>query len=221
MPEELEGQEALEETQEEATESTAEAEEEPKVVPVRVVKELRDELRQAKEDGALTRLEMNKLMSEYQKLIQGQANTFQQTQAKLDPEVQEAIAPYFKPVLAEIESLKGTLKNVSSENSQLKAERYIEKNAPFIPEIREELLKELQSLPKDEQDEIYANPRELVRFAKMVHRLKGGTSQSKEAMRSRAKTETGVTPNRSQTPRPAEMSDADRLKWMRANGWSV
>jgi len=215
MPEEFEEQEIVETPEVEAP-PEVEAEEEPKV-PVRVVKELREELRQAKEDGNLTRQQMSRLMSQYEEAIR--SKTPVEPQPDLDPEVLKLLKPYLKPFEEEIVRTKAELNDLKADKEQGKAERYIEKNLPNLEEIRAELLKEIQSYSSEEQNEILGNPREIVRIGKMISRLKGTTSTVKGENRSRARAETGTTSTRAESNRAAEMNEEQFNAFLRKQGY--
>jgi len=210
MPEEFEEQISTEETEVE-TESKVEAEEEAKV-PIKVVQELRDELRQAKEDGNLTRQQLANLMSEYQNAIR--QNRPVEVQPDLDPEVLKLLKPYLQPVLKEMEMTKSELQAIKEKTGQSDAERYIERNLPNLDEIREDILKDIQSYSPEEQKEILANPREIVRIGKTINRLKGVTTSSKAENRSRARSETGTTSTRTEAD---SSMDAKVQAWLKAN----
>jgi len=215
MPEEFEEQEVTETTEVE-TPPEAEAEEEAKV-PIRVVKELRDELRQAKEDGYMTRQQMTRLMSDYQEAIR--TKTPIEPQPDLDPEVLKLLKPYLKPFEEEIGRTKAELATFKASREQSEAERFIEKNLPNLEEIRTELLKEIQSYSKDDQNEILANPREIVRIGKMISRMKAGTSTVKTENRSRARAETGSTQTTRDSNRAAEMNEEQFNAFLRKQGY--
>ena len=210
MPEEFEEQVSTEETEVE-TESKVEAEEEAKV-PIKVVQELRDELRQAKEDGNITRQQLASLMSEYQNAIR--QNRPVEVQPDLDPEVLKLLKPYLQPVLKEVEMAKSELQAIKEKTGQSDAERYIERNLPNLDEIREDILKDIQSYSPEEQKEILANPREIVRIGKTINRLKGVTTSSKAENRSRARSETGTTSTRTEAD---SSMDAKVQAWLKAN----
>lgn len=210
MPEEFEEQISTEETEVE-TESKVEAEEEAKV-PIKVVQELRDELRQAKEDGNITRQQLASLMSEYQNAIR--QNRPVEVQPDLDPEVLKLLKPYLQPVLKEVEMAKSELQAIKEKTGQSDAERYIERNLPNLDEIREDILKDIQSYSPEEQKEILSNPREIVRIGKTINRLKGVTTSSKAENRSRARSETGTTSTRTEAD---SSMDAKVQAWLKAN----
>jgi len=214
MPEELESEQGILDTPETVTESKVEAEEESRV-PVSVVKELREELRQAKEDGNLTRRQMTQLMSQYQESLR--SNKPMEPEADLDPEVLKLLRPYLKPVQEELSQTRRELEAIKAGKQQSDAERYIEKNLPNLSEIREDLIKELSSYSQEEQAEIYSNPREVVRIGKMLTKLKFGTTAAKGESRSRARSESGSTSTRPD----AENANVDAKveAWMKANGF--
>jgi hypothetical protein len=211
MPEELENEQVTTETEETKVESKVEAEEEQRV-PVSVVKELRDELRQAKEEGNLTRREMSKLMSDYQAALQKQEP--KTPKAPKDPEVASLIDPYLEELREELRATKEKVSKFEESQGQSAAERYIEKNLPNLNEIREDILKEIQSYSQDEQKEVLANPREIVRIGKMLTKLKTGTTSSKSENRSRARAETGSTSTRLES---GTDTDAKVQQWLERN----
>lgn len=210
MPEEFEEPISTVETEVE-TDPKVEAEEEAKV-PIKVVQELRDELRQAKEDGNITRQQLASLMSEYQNAIR--QNRPVEVQPDLDPEVLKLLKPYLQPVLKEMEMTKSELQAIKEKTGQSDAERYIERNLPNLDEIREDILKDIQSYSPEEQKEILANPREIVRIGKTINRLKGVTTSSKAENRSRARSETGTTSTRTEAD---SSMDAKVQAWLKAN----
>lgn len=206
MPEDLDNLELQEpqdaEPQEsEGEEASAPAKEENRV-PVRVVKELRDELRQAREDGLMTRKQLNSLMSEYSRLAKGQT---EDPQENLDPEIQKLIKPYLRPLQSELEDLKQSRSDLNEELRALRAERYIEANVPNLNALRPHIAKFIQSeYTPEEQAEL--TPKEVVRIAKLV-----SATTAKSVSRSMAKAESGTTPTRTDGLRPSDLS-GDKLQ---------
>ena len=220
MPEEFEEQQETLETQANDT-PPVEAEEEPKVVPVHVVKELREELRALKENERLTRNQFSSLMTEYQKLASGETNKAREMTAELDPEIQEALQPYLQPVREQLQTALTELNQVKQSRAQMENERYLEKNIPNLNEIRGDLIAYLQTLPEDVQDAYARNPKTLVPLANALFPSKKGAQEARGAMRSMAKTESGVTPTRSATSRPADLEGPALEKYLREHGWNV
>lgn len=223
MPEEFENQEVQETEEQEQVESTeVEAKEEPRV-PLHEVQELRKRLERAEESDLMTRSQLAQLMTEYQKMASGQVNKVQEMQAKLDPEVRALMEPYMdvflSPVKNELESTKAKLAEVERSKQQIEAERYIERNVPNLHEIRPALIKHLQSYSPEEQAEIAANPREVVRIAKMLTQLEGGKQGTKSMSRSMARTETGTTSTRSESDRPSNLKGDAWTKYLQDNGF--
>ena len=210
MPEELENQDA--EVQELENPSEVEAKEEQRV-PLSELLELRAELKQAKEEGNLTRQQMAKLMSDYQVALHNMKPVV--PKAEKDQGVADLLDPYLEELREENRAIKEKLSAFESTTQQSAAERYLERNIPNLEEIRPDLLKEIQSYSREEQTEILANPREIARIAKMVTRLKAGKSTVQTENRSRARTETGSTSTRLE-PDSASV-DAKVAKWMKDN----
>jgi len=210
MPEEFENQDSSEEIVVE-TESKVEAEEE-KRVPLSELLELRAELKQAKEDGNYTRQQMARLMSDYQEALR-QAKPKEQ-EISPDPEIAAAIRPYLKPIEERAIRAEERAERLERETLQAKAERLIEKELPNIKDIRGEILKEIQSYSDEEQQEILANPREVVRIGKMINRSKGIKDEAVSSSRSRAKGESGSTPTRLDADSSV---DAKVAAWLKAN----
>lgn len=217
MPEEFEEQEVVE-TQEEPVDSEVEAKEEQRV-PVSVVKELRDELRQAREDSNLSRAQLTQLMGEYQKMVNGQRNKMEEIQEQLDPEVQKLLRPYLRPFESELEEVKKSKYQLESELNTLKAERYIQSNIENFSEIRPHLAKFIQSeYTAEEQADL--TPKEVVRIAKFVAKQQGIAAASKNVSRATARAESGTTSQRETgSGRVADLSGDKLRDYLRKNGF--
>lgn len=217
MPEEFDEQEVRETQEQEVVETEVEAEEQR--VPVHVVKELRDELRQAREESNLTRSQFTQLMSEYQKMVNGQKNRMEEVQENLDPEVQKLLKPYLRPVEEELRRTKAELEEVNRSRATIEAERYIERNVPNLNEIRPHLAKFIQSeYTPEEQAEL--TPKEVVRIAKFVAKQQGISATAKQVARSAARTESGSpTSNRNESVKPSELQGDKFTEYLKANGF--
>jgi len=214
MPEEFEGQEISENNEiENEIPSEVEAKEEARV-PVSVVKELRDELRQAKEAELLTRREMTNLMSEFQKMALGQANKANEMVQKLDPAVQAELEPYFAPLKNQIEEERKSRQALETELRTVKAKEYVYSNVPNFNELRPHIDKFIQSeYTADERADL--TPKELVRIAKFVAKQQNISATSKGVARSVAKTESGSSASRPESSSPNQ--DATLKAWMEKN----
>jgi hypothetical protein len=219
MPEEFDNLEvpnAPDEVDQESGEPEAEAE--GNRVPVRVVKELRDELRQAREDGLMTRQQLNNLMAEYTRLSKGQANRAEEAAEAVDPEVQKLIQPYLRPFKQELEDLKQSRSVLEDELRAVRAERFIENNVPNLNVLRPHIAKFIQAeYTPEEQAEL--TPKEVVRIAKLVAAQQGISATTKTVSRSMAKTEAGTTSTRTDASRPAEMSGEKLQAYLREKGF--
>lgn len=218
MPEEFEDQEVIQEnTEQEVVETEVEAEEQR--VPVHVVKELRDELRQAREESNLTRSQFTQLMSEYQKMVNGQKNRMEEVQENLDPEVQKLLKPYLRPVEEELRRTKAELEEVNRSRQTIEAERYIERNVPNIDEIRPHLAKYIQTKYSPAEQE-RLTPREVVLIAELVAAKQGISTTAKKVARSAARTESGSpTSNRTESVKPSELQGDKFTEYLKANGF--
>ena len=218
MPEEFEDQE-VQETQEQETQTQEVEAQEENRVPVSVVKELRDELRQARETLLLRDSQVTQLMSEYQKALNGQRNRVEEVQESLDPEVQKLLKPYLRPVEEELRRTKAELEEVNRSRATIEAERYIERNVPNLNEIRPHLAKFIQSeYTPEEQAEL--TPKEVVRIAKFVAKQQGISATAKQVARSAARTESGSpTSNRNDSVKPSELQGDKFREYLKANGF--
>lgn len=218
MPDEFEDQEITQETEEVVADTEVEAKEEQRV-PVSVVKELRDELRQAREDNNLSRSQFTQLMSEYQKMVNGQRNKMEEAQEQLDPEVQKLLKPYLRPFESELEEVKKSKFQLESELNTMRAERYIEKNIPNISELRPHLAKFIQSeYTPEEQSEL--TPKEVVRIAKFIAKQQGISATTKTVSRSMAKAESGTTTQRNESSgKPSDLQGEKFREYLKANGF--
>ena len=218
MPEEFEDQE-VQDTQEQETQTQEVEAQEENRVPVSVVKELRDELRQARETLLLRDSQVTQLMSEYQKALNGQRNRVEEVQESLDPEVQKLLKPYLRPVEEELRRTKAELEEVNRSRATIEAERYIERNVPNLNEIRPHLAKFIQSeYTPEEQAEL--TPKEVVRIAKFVAKQQGISATAKQVARSAARTESGSpTSNRNDSVKPSELQGDKFREYLKANGF--
>lgn len=221
MPEENEVKDN--EVLEQVEQSNVEAEEEAKV-PVRVVKELRDELRESKRQAG----ELQKLAMQYANLLQQNQQTPKAAvpEVEVDPEIDKLLKPhlskYIEPLKRELEEAKQTINQFGQTKKEIEAQRYIEQNLPNLNELRADIVREIESLPENEREEVLANPREIVRIGKYIERMKTGKTEAKSDMRSRAKAETGGgSTNRGATNTfdPATASQAEFQNYMRESGW--
>lgn len=202
--------------------SEVEAKEEPRV-PVHVVKELRDELRESKRQTA----ELQKVAMQYAAMLQQNNQQPKQVQPEpeTDPEIDKLLRPhlnkYIAPIQKELEEAKLALQQFGQTKTQLEAERYIERNLPNLEDIRQDIIKEIESLPDNEKEEVLNNPREIVRIGKWLTRMKSGTTTAKSDMRSRAKAETGAgaPTNRSTDVDPTSLSDKEFKAFLAEQGW--
>ena len=160
------------------------------MVPRAVLDELRDELRQAREESNLRGSQFTQLMSEYQKMMNGQKNRVEEVQEDLDPEVKKLLKPYLRGFEDELRSTKAELEEVRRSRATMEAERYIERNVPNINELRPHVAKFIQTeYTADEQREL--TPKEVVRIAKFVAKQQGISASARQVARSAARTESG------------------------------
>lgn len=149
------------------------------------LKELRDTIRRQSEE-----LHQQKLWAMQQ--IQNQQKP--EPDPQVDPDVERVLAPVIqknlRPVLEENERLKGQVISLA-EQARVQANiDYIERNIPNFEDIRQDLAKEIEALPKADQDVVLNSPTLIVKLAQSLNASRGVTS--KQASRQRAVTESST-----------------------------
>lgn len=181
--EELENQESIPEV---------EPETQPEPEPPRRIeidpdelKELRDTIRRQQEE-----LHQQKLWA----MQQFQQNQRPDPEPQVDPDVERVLAPVIqknlRPILEENERLKGQVVGLA-EQARVQANiDFIERNIPNFEDIRQDLAKEIESLPKADQDMVLNSPTLIVKLAQSLNASRGVSS--KAATRQRAVTESST-----------------------------
>lgn len=181
--EELENQESIPEVEHEA---------QPEPEPPRRIeidpdelKELRDTIRRQQEE-----LHQQKLWA----MQQFQQNQRPEPEPQVDPDVERVLAPVIqknlRPILEENERLKGQVVGLA-EQARVQANiDFIERNIPNFEDIRQDLAKEIESLPKADQDIVLNSPTLIVKLAQSLNASRGVSS--KAATRQRAVTESST-----------------------------
>lgn len=177
----------------ENTESIPEVEPapEPEPAPKRIeidpdeLKELRETIRRQSEE-----LHQQKLwaMQQYQQQQKPEPDP------QVDPDVERVLAPVIqknlRPILEENERLKGQVVGLA-EQARVQANiDFIERNIPNFDEIRLDLAKEIEALPKSDQDIVLNSPTLIVKLAQSLNASRGVSS--KQSSRQRAVTETST-----------------------------
>jgi hypothetical protein len=186
-PEEVEGGEV------ETTETEVQPVEPEKPRRVEVdpdeLKEMRETLRRQAEE-----LHQHKLW---------QMQQYQQQKAPetpVDPDVERVIAPVVRkamqPLVDENAQLKSQLTGLA-EQARVQANiDYIERNIPNFDDIRQDLAREIESMPKAEQDLILSSPTLMVRLAKGLNSERGKSSKQETRSRTFTESSTGTSPSK-------------------------
>jgi hypothetical protein len=195
-----------------------------RMVPLKEVQELREQLRQQKAMFDQSQAYQQQLMS----MMQAQ-NQPKQPEVDVDPEIKKALSPYLKPFEERNASLERELQAARAQQAQWDAERYIERNLPNINEIRSDIAAYISAnFTPQEQQAILSNPREIVHIGKLVGKEKKATvkTEAASAVRGRAVTETGssiVRPEGKQSGLELATSGSDDAfrEHLRARGFNV
>ena len=185
-PEEVEGQvEQIEEQEEQKEEKPRRIEVDPDEL-----KELRESNRRMQEE-----LHQHKLwqMQQYQEKQKP-------ADIQVDPDVERVIAPVVQKALRPIQEENERLKNQLVQNSeQLRVQAnidYIERNIPNFEEVRLDLAKEIESMPKNEQDMVLSSPTLMVKLAQAINANRGKSSKQEARSRSFSESSTGTSPSK-------------------------
>jgi len=171
------------------------------------LKELRETVRRQSEE-----LHQHKLwqMQQYQQ---------QQRPADIpvDPDVERVIAPVvqkaLRPVMEENDRLKGQIVGLA-EQARVQANiDYIERNIPNFEEVRQDLAKEIEAMPKNEQDMVLNSPTLMVRLAQAINAGKGKSTKQETRSRAFSESSTGTSPSKNTSAAGAvdwaNLSDAE------------
>jgi hypothetical protein len=149
------------------------------------LKDLRETIRRQQEE-----LHQQKLWA----MQQYQQNQKPEPEPQVDPDVERVLAPVIqknlRPVLEENERLKGQVMGLA-EQARVQANiDFIERNIPNFEDIRQDLAKEIEALPKADQDVVLNSPTLIVKLAQSLNASRGVSS--KQVSRQRAVTESST-----------------------------
>lgn len=121
----------------------------------------------------------------------------QKPEPEVDPDVERVLAPVIhknlRPVLEENERLKGQVTSLA-EQARVQANiDYIERNIPNFEDIRQDLAKEIESLPKADQDLILSSPTLIVKLAQGINANRGVSSKQVSRQRAFSEASTGTS----------------------------
>jgi hypothetical protein len=156
------------------------------------LKELREANRQMRDE-----LHQHKMWQMQQAQQQRQAP---EPDPQVDPDVERVIAPVIRKQLRPLEEENRQLKSQlaqTSENLRVQSNiDYIERNIPNFEEIRQDLAKEIESMPKADQDMILSSPTLMVRLAKSLNADRGKASTQAARGRNYTESSTGTSPTK-------------------------
>ena len=186
-PEELENGEV------ETTETETQQEpEKPRRIEIdpEELKEMRETLRRQSEE-----LHQHKLWQMQQYQTQQKPADIQ-----VDPDVERVIAPVVRKALQPLEERNRILESQLQQNAeQLRVQAnidYIERNIPNFEEVRQELAKEIESMPKSEQDMVLSSPTLMVKLAQAINTGRGKSTKQEARSRSFSESSTGTSPSK-------------------------
>ena len=127
----------------------------------------------------------------------------QKPEPEVDPDVERVLAPVIhknlKPVLEENERLKGQVTSLA-EQARVQANiDFIERNIPNFDEIRQDLAKEIESMPKSDQDLILSSPTLIVKLAQSLNTSRGVSSKQVSRQRAFSEGSTGTSATKNTT----------------------
>ena len=154
------------------------------------LKEMRETLRRQSEE-----LHQHKLwqMQQYQQ---------QQRPAdiQVDPDVERVIAPVVRKALQPLEERNRQLESQLQQNAeQLRVQAnidYLERNIENFDEIRPDIAKKIESMPKAEQDMILGSPTLILEIANGINAQRGKSSKQDSRSRSFSESSTGTSPSK-------------------------
>ena len=157
-----------------------------------------DELRELRETNRRMQEELHQ-----HKLWQMQQVQQQRTpepDPQVDPDVERVIAPVVRKALRPLQEENAQLRNQLTQNSeQLRVQAnidYIERNVPNFDDIRQELAKEIESMPKADQEIVLNSPTLMVRLAKSITGDRGKSTKQEARSRNYTEGSTGTSPSK-------------------------
>lgn len=185
-------EEPLEDQVEETQEQEVEIEKPRRIeVDPNELRELRENNRRMQEE-----LHQHKLWQ----MQQVQQQRAPEPDPQVDPDVERVIAPVVMKALRPLQEENQQLRSQLTQNSeQLRVQAnidYIERNVPNFDEIRTDLAKEIESMPKADQDIVLNSPTLMVRLAKSITQDRGKSSKQEARSRNFTESSTGTSPSK-------------------------
>jgi hypothetical protein len=154
------------------------------------LKEMRETLRRQSEE-----LHQHKLW---------QMQQYQQTQkpadVQVDPDVERVIAPVVQKALRPLEERNRQLEAQLQQNAdQLRVQAnidYLERNIDNFEEIRPDIAKKIESLPKAEQEMVLGSPTLILEIANGINARRGRSTKQDSRSRSFSESSTGTSPSK-------------------------
>jgi len=119
----------------------------------------------------------------------------------VDPDVERVIAPVVRKAMRPLEERNKQLEGMLQQNSeQLRVQAnidYIERNIENFEEIRMDLAKKIESMPKQEADMVLSSPFLMVEMAKNINATRGKSTKQEARGRAFSESSTGSSPSRS------------------------
>ena len=182
-----------EETEVETTESEVQQEpEKPRRIEIdpEELKEMRETLRRQSEE-----LHQHKLW---------QMQQYQQNQRpadiQVDPDVERVIAPVVRKALQPLEERNRQLEAQLNQNAEQLRVRanidYLERNIDNFEEIRPDIAKKIESLPKAEQDLVLGSPTLILEIANGINARRGKVTKQDSRGRAFSESSTGTSPTK-------------------------
>jgi hypothetical protein len=156
-----------------------------------VLKSLRESNRQMQAE-----LHQHKLFQ----MQQAQQQRTPEPDPQVDPDVERVIAPVvrkaLKPLEEENQNLRGQLMGLADQARVQANIDYIERNIPNFEEVRAELAKEIESMPKADQDLVLSSPTLMVKLAQSLNSQRGKSTRQEARSRNFTESSTGTSPTK-------------------------
>lgn len=165
------------------------------------LKELRNLVRQQRDE-----LHQHKLL-QMQQYQQNQHPT--DIDIEVDKDVERVIAPVVKKALRPLEERNRLLESQLQQNAeQLRVQAnidYLERNIDNFDEIRPDIAKKIESLPRAEQDMVLGSPTLILEIANGINARRGRTTKQDSRSRVFSESSTGTSPSKN--------SSASNVDW--------
>jgi len=133
-----------------------------------------------------------------------QMQQYQQAQrpadTPVDPDVERVIAPVVQKALRPLEERNRQLESQLQQNAdQLRVQAnidYIERNIDNFEDIRQDLAKKIEAMPKADADMVLNSPYLMVELAKGINATKGKSTKQETRNRAYSESSTGTSPSK-------------------------